>query len=80
MDLELNVDNSAFYDQFVIAQVGGVLGGKRSGYVGDGGRGHNRQIPDSRETDSDLVGPSGEVQVVGVAGEPLSRGLGEPGL
>lgn len=24
IDLELNVDNSAFYDQFVIAQVGGA--------------------------------------------------------
>lgn len=27
IDLELNVDSSAFYDQFVIAQVGGAAGG-----------------------------------------------------
>lgn len=29
IDLELNVDNSAFYDQFAIAQVGGIPGGTR---------------------------------------------------
>lgn len=29
IDLELNVDNSAFYDQFAIAQVGGVPGKKQ---------------------------------------------------
>lgn len=37
VNLELNVDNSAFYHQFAIAQVGGVLGRKRSGHAGDGG-------------------------------------------
>lgn len=28
IDLELNVDNSAFYDQFAMAQVGGAAGQK----------------------------------------------------
>lgn len=69
VNLELNVDNSAFYHQFAIAQVGGVLGRKRSGHAGDGGGDHNRQnrllIPGKEIPDSAMVGPLGEVQARG---------------
>lgn len=34
IDLELNVDNSAFYDQFAIAQVGRAAGGQGSRWAG----------------------------------------------
>lgn len=53
IDLELNVDNSAFYDQFAIAQVGGAawVGGASQGrgFLGRQGCPGGRGCPGTRE-------------------------------